>query len=756
VNPAKVRDARVLVVDDDATNVYLLEKLLRKSGVAVVEGLTDSSLVMGRVRGFEPDIVLLDLQMPAPDGFELLDQIGRFSAAANIFLPVVVITADITEGAKERALAAGAADFLTKPFRLTETLLRLGNLVHTRRLHQSLVRHNIAIAAELEGYTGVSRDADRRRARIVSTLDHLDDELTIVFQPIIALVPGETVGHEALSRFSAAPHRPPNEWFADAAEAGLGVDLELAAARRILDKAHLLAATAFVAINVSPDTLLTAAFAELIAAYPPGRIVIELTEHAHIDDYSRITAAVTRLRRHGARLAVDDTGAGFASLAHILKLQPEFIKLDRNIVTDIDTDLARAALVGALVTFSDDTGARLIAEGIETAAEVSKVVELGVQLGQGFYLGRPSHLPVDASTCAAHPVATPYPRKRAGSRGCADMSAPTATLVPLEDPNEMDRASDEADRLALEHDQDSNTRGWADARDGRADARDDRASARDARADARDARAVARDDLATSDRGDGGAADAGDGDPAQSQQDRLRAASDRASAADERRAAAAERVLSASDRFAASVDVLTGARRRDAGVLELERETVRSKGTGRPFTVAFIDLDGLKATNGSFGHASGDRRLRRVADTLRSHLRSYDLIVRYGGDEFVCGMPDLDVEGAALRLAIVGAELATEPGESVSVGIAGLRAGESLETVIGRADEALRFSRSGFPSRGSLGSDVGPTDDIGLGAQIDAESGSPDERDVKRVEDAASENASATRIKPFVATSKTH
>jgi EAL domain-containing protein (putative c-di-GMP-specific phosphodiesterase class I) len=396
MNEMQDSDARILVVDNEAINVTVLTKLLTRVGITHIEGVTDSSQAMSRVRAFEPDIVLLDLHMPAPDGYELLRQIRDF--AAGTYLPVVIITADITAEAEERALDGGAADFLTKPFRVPETLLRIRNLIHARRLHQALARHNIQLAAELEQLASIDRERAERIHRVTAVAEHADEHLTMVFQPIVNLVTRATEGNEALARFSAVPIRPPNEWFADAAEAGLGQQLELAAVRAALAQAERLPAATFLSVNVSPTTLRSPAFADLVTSHrrtagPPRPIVIELTEHDHIDDYTPITDILTRLRRHGARLAVDDTGAGFASLQHILRLHPEFIKLDRLLVTDIDRDPARTALAGALVRFSNDTGAQLIAEGIETASELATLTRLGVHYGQGYYLGRPDRLP---------------------------------------------------------------------------------------------------------------------------------------------------------------------------------------------------------------------------------------------------------------------------------------------------------------------------------------------------------------------------
>lgn len=398
MNEIPDREARVLVVDNEAVNVTMLTKLLDRVHLGQIEGVTDSSLVMERVRDFDPDIVLLDLHMPAPDGYELLRQIKELTSGG--FLPVVIVSADITNEARDRALAGGADDFLTKPFRMTETVLRVRNLVRTRGLHQALNRQNTQLKSKLELQSALDEDAARRGRRIADIVDDPDNNLTMVFQPIVDLASQRVVGNEALARFSAVPIRPPNEWFADAAEAGLDLHLELAAVRQALAGAHRLPEDTFLSVNVSPSTLRSPAFGELIAEQTERRIVVELTEHDHIQDYTPINDAMHELRRLGCRLAVDDTGAGFASLHHILKLQPELIKLDRLLVTDIDTDPARAALASALVKFSDDTGAQLIAEGIETAQEQATLTELGVHFGQGYHLGRPAPLPIDAAIAA--------------------------------------------------------------------------------------------------------------------------------------------------------------------------------------------------------------------------------------------------------------------------------------------------------------------------------------------------------------------
>lgn len=173
---------------------------------------------------------------------------------------------------------------------------------------------------------------------------------------------------------------------------GLSAELQLAAISSALAVLPALPARCYLAVNVGPDLATCPRLLELIDTVDAARVVIELTEHQQVLDYPNLTRAITTLRNTGARLAIDDTGAGFASFSHILKLAPDLIKLDRVLTTGIDTDPARQALACALVNFADATGAQVIAEGIETPAELDTIVQLGIGYGQGYHLGRPAPL----------------------------------------------------------------------------------------------------------------------------------------------------------------------------------------------------------------------------------------------------------------------------------------------------------------------------------------------------------------------------
>lgn len=214
-----------------------------------------------------------------------------------------------------------------------------------------------------------------------------------LFQPVVRLVDGAVVAFEALARFRKEDFPSPDSAFRAADEAGLGVELELLAMRRALASLDAVPGGAYLSTNLSVEAMLDPRVQETLLANASRRLVVELTEHTQVHDYPRLVAVTERLRAAGILIAVDDAGAGFASLSHILQLRPDIIKLDITLTRDIDTDPVRIALARCLAGFASDIGGKLVAEGIETVAEHEKLVELGVHLGQGYLLGRPAPLP---------------------------------------------------------------------------------------------------------------------------------------------------------------------------------------------------------------------------------------------------------------------------------------------------------------------------------------------------------------------------
>jgi diguanylate cyclase (GGDEF)-like protein len=248
------------------------------------------------------------------------------------------------------------------------------------------------IGEELEREELLGQARHRVRESILRMLE--GDGLSVVLQPIVELSGGRVVAAEALSRFAAEPRRSPDAWFADAAAVGLGVELELAAARAALASVDTLPPGVRLSLNVSPAALCSPALADALAAAPGSRLALELTEHAPVEDYEALSRALAGLRARGVKLMIDDAGAGFASFRHVLGLEPDVIKLDLSLTRDIHRDPVRRALAASLVAFAREIGADIVAEGIETQEELDALLGLGITLGQGYYIARPGPDPV--------------------------------------------------------------------------------------------------------------------------------------------------------------------------------------------------------------------------------------------------------------------------------------------------------------------------------------------------------------------------
>lgn len=221
--------------------------------------------------------------------------------------------------------------------------------------------------------------------------------LLTAFQPIHRLTTGELLGVEALARFVDEDGAGTEFWFREAAVVGLTGELEFAALETALRAAQGLPPDIYVALNISPDTCLDPRLGGLLqrSRLPFNRIVLELTERLAVSEYKPLLAVLAPLRRQGLRVAVDDAGSGFASMRHILHIQPEIIKLDRSLISGIDDDQGQRALGAAMVEFARQIDATLVAEGIETPEELASVARLGMTAGQGYLLGRPSIHPRD-------------------------------------------------------------------------------------------------------------------------------------------------------------------------------------------------------------------------------------------------------------------------------------------------------------------------------------------------------------------------
>ena len=238
-----------------------------------------------------------------------------------------------------------------------------------------------------------------------------------VFQPIYSLSDGHLIAVEALTRFDVEPVRAPDVWFLAAHHAGRGADLELAAIEAAIEGAVDLPENVELWLNLSPMTVAHPRLRALLDLCDERKIALELSEHEIVSDYDVLVERLVRVRQAGVQIAVDDAGAGFASLRHIVNLAPDITKLDISLTQDLASSQVRRALGDAMITFVHRMGGLLVVEGIETAADLTAWAALGADAVQGYLTGYPGPLPAErlsASVIALLGIAAYHPTNATG------------------------------------------------------------------------------------------------------------------------------------------------------------------------------------------------------------------------------------------------------------------------------------------------------------------------------------------------------
>ena len=376
---------RVLIADDEPPLLRMMADLIRAyDGFEVAAIAGDADEAADRAAETLPDVALLDVRMPG----------GGVSAARAIRSrsPRTHIVAHSAYHDTTLVLAmlrAGATGYVVKGAPATEIIAALQGAARGTTTLSGEALSGMIDELSLQRRESQRTAAERGRLRreIRGVID--GSAVTSALQPIFDLDRLEPIGFEALARFPNHSTRMVPDWFADAATVGLRAELELTAVATGMSTFGMLPADTFLAVNASPELLGERTLGEMIAAAPSRRLVLELTEHSEVADYDTLVAHLHDLRASGCRIAVDDAGAGYASLRHILRLRPDYIKLDMTLTRGIDHDADRRALASSLLTFAREVSATVIAEGIETAAELDTLRGLGATLGQGYFLARP-------------------------------------------------------------------------------------------------------------------------------------------------------------------------------------------------------------------------------------------------------------------------------------------------------------------------------------------------------------------------------
>jgi diguanylate cyclase len=365
------------------------DALLSKVGAELL-GVTGTHCPLGRVGGDEFAVIVPGSAGPAM-AQRLLGALARCGEESRPISACVGV-----------ALAPRDGDDAEALLRASDIALR--------------VAKRSGFGGQISSYAGESLSGDgKQSARYALTRLIEGEGLNMVTQPIVDLRTHSVHGYEALARFSQGGSESPLHWFSLAEEFGERDALERACLREALELFARRPPGTLLSVNLSAPVLLDRRTLQMLEQpHDLAGLIIEVTEEVLVQSDAQLQAVIAPLRARGACLAVDDMGAGYSGLRQITTVHPSYLKLDRSLVSGIDKDGDRAALVKALVGYAEHVGSLLVAEGIENAEELQTLLELGVPLAQGFYLGRPAApWPALAPVPALSPVTeqTPPPER---------------------------------------------------------------------------------------------------------------------------------------------------------------------------------------------------------------------------------------------------------------------------------------------------------------------------------------------------------
>jgi EAL domain-containing protein (putative c-di-GMP-specific phosphodiesterase class I) len=365
----------------------LAELLAQEPAVAFIGAAADADEAAAIAHREQPDVALIDVSMPGGGGPRAAREISRVSPRTR----VIALSAFEDRATVLEMLRAGAVGYLVKGMSGEEILGSIHRVANGRASMSAEVVDGIVL--ELSSQLRREEiEQQRTIARAAEIYRFVGGEgVAMHFQPIVDLQSREPVGFEALARFRSLPPRPPDEWFAEAAALELGVQLELATIQQALALVPALPEDAYLSVNCSHRTVGDPELPPLLQPVAK-RLVVEITEHEPVEDYEALASSLQPLRDLGVRIAIDDAGAGYASLRHTLQVDPDIVKVDITLTHGIDVDRARRALASALISFADEMDMTIVAEGIETEAELRTLCDLGVRYGQGYHLAKPAPL----------------------------------------------------------------------------------------------------------------------------------------------------------------------------------------------------------------------------------------------------------------------------------------------------------------------------------------------------------------------------
>ncbi len=386
------RALSVLVADDARVTLEGLVGLLDDTpDMRCVAAVGDARSAVAAAGRYQPDVALLDVRMPAGGGLEAVLGIREVSPRTR----VLAYSAASDRASVVQMLRGGASGYVVKGAPAEDLLAALRRCAAgSAALSEGLSEHLVAELGDQGQAERLSSAAGQARyARIRQLL--APGATTARYQPIVSLATGEVTGYEALARFGGQSLASAEDIFQEAHRVGLGVELELHTARLAVagfSSQLQRPGGPYLAVNASPGLLYRPALLEVLSELPPGRAVVEITEQRQFESYDQLQEMVRLVHERGLRVAVDDTGSGFAGLQRLVDVRPEIVKLDQALVCEVGTDPSRRAIIAAMRHFADDMGITVVAEGVERQEQLVVLRDLGIDCGQGYLLGRPGPL----------------------------------------------------------------------------------------------------------------------------------------------------------------------------------------------------------------------------------------------------------------------------------------------------------------------------------------------------------------------------
>ena len=373
-----MRKTRVLVADDDDAVVDVLRALLgSQDDLRFIGAAHDTEHAIALSVREQPDVALIDVRMPGGGGIRATREIARRCPRTR----VIALTAHEDESTVIAMMAAGANAYVPKG-ESTERILR-----EIRRPMHLVPRSTDDGAVGIwsgDRTPGAHNPWDRRRAQRQRVREALDDgSVTATYRTIFDVRTGAVAGLAARTRVAKLPMRGGDAWSAEAEAVGLLEAFDIAVLRAADRDAGLVPSFAFLMVPVSPATLLAPAYHEAVRELGCERIVLDVTEHAPVEDHAPINDGLAPLRAQGVRLAVSDVGAGLSSLRHVAMLAPDIVTIDTALTDGVDQDAARHAVVAAIAARAAQLGATTIAQDVTTESQLEELAGLRIDLVHG-------------------------------------------------------------------------------------------------------------------------------------------------------------------------------------------------------------------------------------------------------------------------------------------------------------------------------------------------------------------------------------